>query len=275
MFSLVLATVGRTAELTRFFENLSAQSYRDFEVIVVDQNSDDRLKPILAVYAGRVPILHAKSPCGLSLARNIGLGYVTGQIVAFPDDDCWYPSNLLERVSSIFAANPALDGITGRPLDKSFIRFHTNSGPINSNNVFLRCTSYTIFLRRRVVAEVGAFDEGLGLGATTGHIAAEESDYLVRALAAGFHLDYHSELEVFHQQPEAMYEATFNRKARGYNRAFGYVLRKHRYPFWYVGRTWLRAFGGACVAAATFNVPKARYHYNVLVGRVGGYFERN
>ena len=55
-FALILATVGRTVELNRLFDTLAAQSYRDFEVIVVDQNRDDRLLPILhrARYLGLV-----------------------------------------------------------------------------------------------------------------------------------------------------------------------------------------------------------------------------
>jgi hypothetical protein len=55
-FALILATVGRTVELNRLFDTLAAQSYRDFEVIVVDQNRDDRLLPVLhrARYLGHV-----------------------------------------------------------------------------------------------------------------------------------------------------------------------------------------------------------------------------
>ena len=55
-FALILATVGRTVELNRLFDTLAAQSYRDFEVIVVDQNRDDRLIPVLhrARYLGLV-----------------------------------------------------------------------------------------------------------------------------------------------------------------------------------------------------------------------------
>ena len=42
--SLILATVGRTDELTRMFESLATQTFSDFEVVVVDQNEDDRLR---------------------------------------------------------------------------------------------------------------------------------------------------------------------------------------------------------------------------------------
>ena len=42
-FSLILATVDRVTELERFLERLDRQTFRDFELFVVDQNTDDRL----------------------------------------------------------------------------------------------------------------------------------------------------------------------------------------------------------------------------------------
>ena len=273
-FSLVLATVGRTDQLANFLQHLDAQTYRRFELIVVDQNPDDRLLPILSEYSQRFAIRHCRSPRGLSRARNAGLLFAVGDVIAFPDDDCWYPHDVLERVAAVFDGDHKLDGLTGRPLDKSFSRYHTASGPIDKFNVFLRCSSYTIFLRSRVVETVGSFDEGLGLGTDTGRIAAEESDYLIRALALGSRLELHAEIEIFHEQPAAMYSEAFNRKARGYNIALGYVLRKHRYPFWYGCRTWLRALGGITVSLAKLDISKAHYHAAVLSGRIIGWFSK-
>ena len=273
-FSLILATVGRTEDVANFLAYLDSQSYRSFELVVVDQNQDDRLVPLLARYAARFPIPHCRSALGLSRARNVGLKRASGNVIAFPDDDCWYSPDLLERVARVLVVNPELDGVTGRPIDSSFSRFHRTSGPINKHNVFLRCTSFTVFIRRRVVESVGEFDEGLGLGSGTGKIAAEESDYLIRALAMGFHLNLDADIEIFHREPAVMYDANFNRKARGYNLALGFVLRKHQYPFWYVAQTWVRAFGGMCLAAGSLNWPKMRYHYNVIFGRVLGYLSQ-
>src|SRR5574340_342784 len=94
-FSLVLATVGRTAELERFLDALERQTCPDFELLVIDQNPDDRLRPILNRHRGRFEIKHTRSATGLSRARNVGLRLARGEIVAFPDDDCWYPTTLL------------------------------------------------------------------------------------------------------------------------------------------------------------------------------------
>jgi len=95
------------------------QTYANFELIVVDQNDDDRLVPILKDYKEKFSILHLRSKKGLSRARNVGLRYVSGDIVAFPDDDCWYPPDLLERVANFFEEHPGVDGLTGRSVDEN------------------------------------------------------------------------------------------------------------------------------------------------------------
>ena len=274
-FSLILATVGRVAELERFLKHLDEQSYRKFELIVVDQNPDTRLMPILAPYEDNFSILHCTSSKGLSRARNVGLARTSGDILAFPDDDCWYPVDLLQRVAGLFSEHPDWDGITGRPIDPSFARYRTVSGPINKTNVFRSSTSFTIFLHRRVVTSIGGFDESLGLGSGSGRIAGEESDYLIRAMAGQYRLFYCSDLAVFHDVSTVLYNGNFNRKAHGYNVAFGYLLRKYQYPFWYVLRAWLRAAGGIVISILAFKWPKARNHYWVLKGRVAGWLQKD
>src|SRR4051812_21456238 len=96
--SLLLATFGRAEELHPLMQSLRGQTFRDFELIVIDQNSDDRVAPVLAEYAGDFPIEYLRSTPGHSRAFNAGLASVTGDVVAFPDDDCWYDPDVLERV---------------------------------------------------------------------------------------------------------------------------------------------------------------------------------
>ena len=68
-FSLITTTLGRTHELERLLVSIDAQTCRDFELIVVDQNSHDLLDAILAPYRERFPILHIHSAKGASPAQ--------------------------------------------------------------------------------------------------------------------------------------------------------------------------------------------------------------
>src|SRR5579864_8357010 len=138
-FSLVLATVGRHDEVARFLASLEAQGYRNFELIVIDQNDDDRLVPLLRMYHDRFALQHVRSPRGLSRARNVGLKLASGDVIAFPDDDCWYPAGLLEKVAALLKADTGLDGITGRFTDgdgRSEGRWLERSMMLNRYNVW-------------------------------------------------------------------------------------------------------------------------------------------
>ena len=272
-FSLLMATVGRSSELNRFFECLAAQSYRDFELIVVDQNSDERLLPLLSAYAQRFPIVYCKSQPGLSRARNVGLRRVTGDVVAFPDDDCWYPPDLLKQVVKLLSDREDLDGVTGRPIDPRALGFDRKSGLINPRNVFRRAISYTIFLRQRVVRAVGNFNESLGLGTESGMVGLEETDYLIRAISASCRIWYEPGLSGFHNDSELRYDDAAIQRQYGNGLAFGYVLNVHGYSLWFVFYCWLRPLVAACLSSITLRWPKARYHYAAFRGRVAGYRE--
>jgi glycosyltransferase involved in cell wall biosynthesis len=99
-FSLIIATLNRVEHNICLLTSLKEQTFKDFEVIIVDQNSHDNLKDGLmndlqdfdSIY------LHVKKDMGLSAARNYGLNHASGQVVAFPDDDCWYQKDSLQLV---------------------------------------------------------------------------------------------------------------------------------------------------------------------------------
>lgn len=272
-FSLILATVGRSTELERFLESLAAQRAASFELIVVDQNPDDRLAPILESYSARFPLKHLQSARGLSRARNAGLKHVTGGIIAFPDDDCWYPSDLFERVESWFGEHPRTDGLSAISRDSSgrpsVCHWDRRGGVINRMNVWRRAISCSIFLRRGVVEEVGDFDVNLGLGSGTPYGSAEETDYLIRALDRNFRLQYVPSLSVLHEQPALDLRAA----GRGYHYGvgFGHIQRKYKYPFPVVFYYWMRAAGGVLVSISKLEPAMAKLHWGNLKGRVAGW----
>ena len=114
--SLVVCTVGRVEPLARLLDSLLAQTRRDFEVLLVDQNPPGTLDELVARVAGKLDIKHLRSERGLSRARNVGLAAVNGEIVCFPDDDCWYPTELVAEVVARFEREGELELIMGQGL---------------------------------------------------------------------------------------------------------------------------------------------------------------
>ena len=176
---------------------------------------------------------------------------LTADAVAFPDDDCVYPPDLLERVADRLAD---LDGVTGRepwwPAESAAM--------LTRDNLWNRAISFTIFLRRGVVERVGAFDEALGLPAGSG----EETDYLIRALDVGARIEYDPALVVEHPQKPADLSTVGARDGA----SLGYILRKHHYPRRTVTRMLVRPAGGVLV-----DPRRAGFHLATLRGRLRGY----
>ena len=275
-FSLIVATVGRSSELTRLLESLKRQRYRNFEVVLVDQNPPGFLDAVTAPFLSCFPILHLRSRIGLSRARNVALGHITGNVVGFPDDDCWYPPDALERIAGLLADHPEWDGLTGRPADPEdpdgFPWYDRISGALDLITVWRRSICITIFLRREAVQAVGEFDENLGLGAATGMLASEESEYMIRVLQRGYNLHYRADVCLYHPSlPPRNVEPRIVR-ALGEGRAFGYVLRKYNYPLPFVMRTWIRALGGLAQSLLYGNWTRARYYWASFRGRLIGWF---
>jgi glycosyltransferase involved in cell wall biosynthesis len=253
-FDLVVATVDRIDELDTFLRSLDRQTHQGFRVLLADQNDDDRTERVAAAHPA-LRIERIRTPRGLARARNAVLTRVEADVVAFPDDDCTYPADLLERVAARLAD---LDGVTGREPWWS-----ADAAALTRDNLWNRAISFTIFLRRATIERVGAFDEALGLPTASG----EEIDYLIRALDIGARIEYDPDLVVVHPDKPVDRVTVGARDGA----SLGYILRKHRYPFRTVGGMLGRPVGGAMLALARRDTARAAFHVSTLRGRLRGY----
>lgn len=269
-----MPTLGRTVEPERFLASLRAQVFQDFELIAVDQNPDDRLAPLLTPHAERFLILHLRASAGgVSQARNAGLRHAGGDVLAFPDDDCRYPPQLLRRVAEFFAQHPEIGGLAGRLVDEDgdtcILNFDLEGGPIDRSNIWNRSIEATIFVRREVV-QGQLFDEELGKGAGTPWGSGEGTDFVLWLLGCGVSLHYDPTVTVIHPRPTRLYDAAALSRAYEYGRGMGRVLRKHKYPLRSKIGHLLVPLGNLTLAALHLNPPKAHYHWNVFKGRLEG-----
>lgn len=275
MFSLVVCTVDRFDQLERLFRSLAEQRHRDFEVILVDQNLDDRLHGLIDHFSPVFTIRHLSSPKGLSRARNNGMAVAQGDYVCFPDDDCWYEADTLAAAAALFAAHPELAIVTGRTLDADGLASVSPTGDTRRRLTrwnYLKCgNSNGIFVRRAALADIGGFDEDLGVGSESPFQSGEEADFLLRALAAGKRAMFFPELIVHHDQVTSEYGPRQVERARKYGRGFGALMRKQAFPLYYVCYRLLRPVAGWLAALARLNFDAARYKRGWLVGILEGY----
>lgn len=226
-FSLIMATYGRKQEIALFLNSLLAQIFPldKVEVIIVDQNDKIELETIIDEYKNKLNIIYIKSDKkGLSLNRNIGLGYAKGKYIAFPDDDCTYYPETLSQVSVFFQEHKNIDVLLGRIIDKSLNRniirkWKSNEFFINKFNFFMNYSSITIFVKKNDIL----FDEELGVGTYFG--SSEDAEYVFSLIKANKCVYYTPKIEVWH--PELKGEKFNYNKIYSYGLGFGALVVKH------------------------------------------------
>ncbi len=199
--SLVVATLGTTDVLEPLLESLTELTGAPaFEVIVVDQNGDDRLDPVLARFLGRFPLIHEKVAFkGASRARNHGASLARGKWLGFPDDDCQLRPATLARMHAA-TLTTGLDIVTGRTIDasgrSSVLRWGHRAERFSRWTMFRCITECTLFVERELYTAVGGFDPDFGPGAP--YPAAEGIDLVNRLLESAGRGYYSPAIEFIH-----------------------------------------------------------------------------
>jgi glycosyltransferase involved in cell wall biosynthesis len=239
-FSLIVATYGRADVLRALVTSLLAQTHRDFEVIIADQNSDNRVAPeVEPLLAEGLLAAHIRLPePNLSQARNAGLARARGRFVAFPDDDCWYEPDTLALAAARFASPSHPDGLAARWLEAPAEFGDQVVGPIPASAI--RCfragnvASITLFLDRKATIDAGGFDVRFGVGRWYG--SGEETDLVMAMIANGARISHAPEVVVHHPfDPEGSRALSLCRE-RSRARGAGALYAKHRLPAWVIAR---------------------------------------
>jgi glycosyltransferase involved in cell wall biosynthesis len=272
--SLVVPTVNRTAELTRLLETLLCQEFKDFEILIVDQNCDDKIVPVLNDYLSQLNIRRIWTPArrGISSAKNDGWRNASGDCMVFADDDCWYPFWFLHKGVELLAATRA-DLVSGRFADDSGRsingRYASCAQFITRQSVWITQSEAASFYRRELLERLGGFDEKLGIGSLSPWQAAEGPDFILRALEQGRSCYFDPSLYGFHREFD-LDEPAMPRKGRTYGRGMGYVLRRHKYGTPTLMYWLMRPLVSAFLAAIGGRLHRVRYSFSVFLGRLEG-----
>ncbi|MFC3121277.1 hypothetical protein [Agaribacter flavus] len=193
LFTTTILTSKSIDFLTRLHESVRHNSeigtFNIVHVLLI-QNPDQLAIPNLEETSRyKLLIKQTSTKHSLSDARNKMLQTATTNelispedIVAFPDDDCWYPGKSLYSIYSVFEKYASIGllfckyrSCDHESLDNVQLRIHKASG----KDVVRNASSNTIFIRGGIVNGIGSFDENLGVGAI--HNGGEDLDYALRA----------------------------------------------------------------------------------------------
>jgi glycosyltransferase involved in cell wall biosynthesis len=175
--SVVIPTYNNADYLADAIESVLAQTFRDIEIIVIDDGSTDQTGQVMSAYASRVVYLHQANH-GPSAARNRGITQAQGKYLAFLDaDDLYLPDKMSLQVSFL-EAHPEIDLVysdgvrfkmskgkkTTLPLSTSGDVFILRSAPdqyvfhLMTRNIF---PIHAALVKRECVVKVNGFDEML------------------------------------------------------------------------------------------------------------------
>jgi glycosyltransferase involved in cell wall biosynthesis len=196
--SVIIPAYGVAQYIAETLDSVFAQTYRDFEIIVVNDGCPDSaaLEAALRPYRERIVYIR-KENGGVSSARNAGMRAARAPLIAFLDgDDAWLPDFLAVQTDYLRAhPHTAIVYCDGRifgdtPLaGRSGMEFSPSRGEVSFESLALsRCSVALIAVvaRKASILAVGGFDESLR--------RAEDFDLWLRVAHAGARISYHRRL---------------------------------------------------------------------------------
>jgi len=271
--SLVLATLGRDLEVADFLKSLLKQTYKNFELIIIDQNKDGKIDAIVEPFKSCFEVKHVKVDfVGNARARDYGIGLAQGRIIAFPDDDCAYERDVLKKVVAEFARRKNLSILVAGSYDFSSSRFSigVNSRKARYFSRFrMMGVEFTQFFdRNRIDGKQFHLDHDFGIGSK--YSGAEGFELLYRLLRAGSTAFYTPEIKIYH--PDKDHYKLGTGRMLMYSTGVGAYIRKFANQhdvfmlYYIVRKMFVAPILKMLLALVLLNPKKLAYSFYNLVG---------
>lgn len=176
-FSVIIPLYNKAPYVKKALETVCAQTYRDYEIIIINDGSTDNSAIIAEEYLNSVEGISYKllsqKNAGVSAARNNGVAQASGDYIAFLDADDWWEPIYLDRVTQLIEDYPdaglyACNYVYYKP-GKTHVALDIPTGYINYPKAYyesgaMPVTSVTAIMPRAIFDEMGGFPVGIRLG---------------------------------------------------------------------------------------------------------------
>ncbi len=168
VFSVIIPTYNREKLISRAIDSVLVQSFRDFELLIIDDGSKDNTESIIQAYVKKDNRVHYfyKENGGQNSALNLGIKHAKGMYIAFLDSDDIWMEQKLEKVFQKFQTDPDLGVVYHRTgyinkgkcqtVHEDYLEGYIYKEVLDQE--FL--SSPTSFVaKRRCIEQVGGYDE--------------------------------------------------------------------------------------------------------------------
>jgi len=169
LVSVIIPTFNRSSMVVEAVDSVLAQTYKELEIIVVDDGSTDETGVCLASYGEYIKVISQHLNRGVSVARNQGIRRSCGDFVALLDsDDLWLPEKIERQMDFFRKHTKALICQT----EEIWIRRGKRVNPRRkhrkySGYIFPHClplcivSPSAVMIKRHLLSQIGLFDEQL------------------------------------------------------------------------------------------------------------------
>ncbi|MCH2547813.1 MAG: glycosyltransferase [Alphaproteobacteria bacterium] len=215
--SIIICTYNRIDSLLPALE-AAADSMRhakniQCELAVIDNNSNDSTADSVKEWCNKntdIAAFYVMEPKkGLSHARNCGIAHTQGKLLVFTDDDCHLPKDYLENAYKYFSQDSTPTLRSGQVLlgdcedlpvsiktGKEFVEYSRAENSAHAHNVGTLLMGCNMNIPRQMIDALGAFDANFGAGSPM--YGGEDTDYVMRAYAAGYIIQFVPDLRLYH-----------------------------------------------------------------------------
>lgn len=186
--SVIIPAYNAEEHVAATINSVLGQTYKDFEIVVVDDGSTDRTSEVLESFGSQ--IVHVTQPNrGVSAARNTGFQHASGDLLALIDaDDLWFPRRL-ERMVDFLEENPRVGFATSdaylrheeTPSTQTYYKDLVRCPDLPENQAYAIAQHNFVFtmvvIRQHLLQQHGTFDESLAV--------AEDWDLWIRFILGG------------------------------------------------------------------------------------------